>query len=209
MSLNHEHPHRHPYQKDHDEPSTYHQLLGLAINELLLEKGIYSSGELRKMIEKIESVDASTHGAKVIAKAWTNDEFKKQLLENANEAIENLGLDPGAAELKVLENTPTLHNVVVCTLCSCYPRALLGRPPTWYKSKVYRARVVREPRAVLKEFGTEIDDNVEVRVHDSTAELRYIVLPLRPPRTETMSLNKLARMIDRDSMIGVTVPRAH
>lgn len=209
MSHDHSHPHghRHPYQEDHAEPSRYHQLLGLALNELLIEKEVYSTDELRAMIDQIESVDASTHGAQVITEAWQNAGFKKQLLQNANSAIQNLGLDPGAAELKVLENTPDLHNVVVCTLCSCYPRSLLGRPPTWYKSKEYRARVVSEPRAVLEEFGTTVEESVEVRVHDSTAELRYLVLPVRPPNTEHLSKHELVKLVDRDCMIGISNPK--
>ncbi len=207
MSHDHRHPGDHPYQKDHADPSTYHQFLGLALNELLIEKGVYSAEELHKMIERIESIDASTHGARVVAEAWSNPSFKERLLQDANTTIKNLGLEPGAAELKVLENTPTLHNVVVCTLCSCYPRALLGRPPTWYKSKEYRARVVREPRSVLEEFGTFMSEDIEIRVHDSTAELRYLVLPLQPTGSEKLNKDELTKLVDRDSMIGVSIPQ--
>lgn len=198
----HSHPHRHPLQADHPEPGSYHELMGVALNELLLEKGVYTSDELRATIEAIENIDPATHGARVVARAWVDPAFRSFLLEDGMAAVSSLGLDPGFTILTALENTPQVHNVVVCTLCSCYPRALLGRPPVWYKSKPYRSRVVKEPRAVLAEFGTLIADDVEVRVHDSTAELRYIVVPMRPPGTEHMSESQLAALVTRDSMIG-------
>ena len=142
-------------------------------------------------------------GAKVVARAWTDPSYLDRLKENAPDAVAELGIDHSQAHLTVLENTPSLHNVVVCTLCSCYPRMLLGRPPAWYKSKPYRSRVVREPRQVLQEFGTDIDPEREVRVHDSTAELRYLVIPMRPPNTGGWSEPELAELVTRDSMIGV------
>ena len=208
MTENHAHPHKHTLQPDHPEPSTYYELMGVALNELLLEKGVYTNNEMRAMIETIENVDPSTHGAKVIARAWTDPEFKSFLLKDGVAAVQNLGLDPGYTVLTALENTHEVHNVVVCTLCSCYPRALLGRPPVWYKSKEYRARVVREPRAVLREFGTVIPEHTEVRVHDSTAELRYIVIPMRPEGSEGMEEDELAGLITRDSMIGTALARS-
>ena len=199
------HPHKHPLQADHPEPSSYYELMGVALNELLLEKGLYSREELSAMIDKLENVEPSTHGARVVARAWVDAEFRSYLLNDGMAAVASLGLDPGFTILTALENTPRVHNVVVCTLCSCYPRALMGRPPAWYKSNEYRSRLVREPRAVLREFGTVIADDVEVRVHDSTAELRYIVIPLRPDHTEGMSEDQLATLVSRDSMIGTAL----
>jgi len=178
----------------------------MALNELLIEKGVYTAEEMREAIERIESIDSS-HGARVVARAWTDPQYKAELLADGYAAVEKLGLNPGYTELTILENTPQVHNVVVCTLCSCYPRSMLGRPPVWYKSKAYRSRVVREPRAVLKEFGTEVPDGVEVRVHDSTAELRYLVLPRRPANTEGLSEEELAELVTRDSMIGTAFAR--
>lgn len=206
-----DHDHRHPPQPDHPEPSSDYELMGLALNELLIEKGVYAATELREQIARIESVEPSTHGALVVAKAWSDPEFKSALLADGNATVTKLGYSDGYTLLTVLENSPTVHNVVTCTLCSCYPRTLLGRPPTWYKTASYRSRLVREPRAVLREFGTVIGDDVEVRVHDSNAELRYLVMPMRPAGTERFSEEELARLITRDSMIGVAVadePRA-
>ncbi len=200
-------PHKHPFQEDHPEPTTHHQLLGIALHELLVEKGVYTMDAMRARLEKIEGISAQTHGARVVARAWREPDFKAALLDNAFAAIKSAGFEPGYVEITVLENTPDIHNVVVCTLCSCYPRSLLGRPPAWYKSKSYRARVVREPRAVLEEFGTPIDETQELRVHDSTAELRYIVLPMRPAGTEGWSEDQLAELVSRDSMIGVARAR--
>jgi nitrile hydratase len=147
-------------------------------------------------------------GAKVVARAWVDPEYKKRLLENGTKACEELGLDVPALKLVVVENTPQVHNVIVCTLCSCYPRMLLGIPPDWYKSRAYRSRMVREPRAVLAEFGLQLPDEVQVRVHDSTADMRYLVLPARPAGTEGWSEERLAALVTRDSMIGVSAPRS-
>ena len=199
----HEHPHRHPPQTDHREPETHYEWMGMALNDLFIEKGLYTAGELRETIAEVEAVEPSTHGARVVARAWVDSEFRIRLLRDANTAVEEMGFDSAATDLTVLENTPQVHNVVVCTLCSCYPRTLLGRPPAWYKSGSYRARTVREPRVVLSEFGTEIAADVEVRVHDSTSELRYLVLPLRPSGTEAYEQQQLAALVTRDSMIGV------
>ena len=152
----------------------------------------------------MEQIDARSpaDGARVVARAWTDPDFKNRLLEDANAAAGELGIDAGAIPINVIENTPSTHNVICCTLCSCYPRLLLGLPPDWYKARTFRSRVVREPRAVLAEFGTVIPDDVDVKVHDSTADLRYMVLPLRPAGTETMSEAELAALVTRDCMIG-------
>jgi hypothetical protein len=207
MSEQHKTPHSGPPQRDHPEAASHHQLLGVALNQLLMEKGIYSAEDLRAMVERIESVGPETHGAWVVARSWVDPGFADTLYSDAAAAVRALGQEPGVAELIALENSEALHNVVVCTLCSCYPRWLLGRPPAWYKSAAYRARVVREPRAVLAEFGTEIPLGKEVRVHDSTAELRYLVVPRRPEGTAGWNEAQLAALVTRDSMIGVTEAR--
>lgn len=143
-------------------------------------------------------------GAKIVARAWTDPDYKTRLLKDGSAAATELGIEVGVTKLVVVENTPQIHNLVVCTLCSCYPRMILGLPPDWYKSKAYRSRAVREPRAVLAEFGTHIPESVEVRVHDSTATMRYLVLPQRPPLTERMDEEALAALVIRDSMIGAS-----
>lgn len=199
MAHDHAHP---PPQPDHPEPQTEYELLGMALNELLLEKGIFSADEQRKTIEMLENVTPAD-GASVVARAWVDTDYRRRLQTDAPAAVAELGFDHRQANLTVLENTPETHNVVVCTLCSCYPRMLLGRPPAWYKSKPYRSRVVREPREVLAEFGTHIEPSREVRVHDSTAELRYLVLPMRPAKTEGWSEAELVKLVSRDAMIGV------
>jgi nitrile hydratase len=204
----HGHDHHHgPFQPDHPEPSSRYELMGVALNELLIEQGLYSADELRRMIETIEAVDPCTHGARIVARAWVDPDYKARLLADGAAAVCELGLEPGHAELTALENGARLHNVVVCTLCSCYPRWLLGRPPAWYKSHAYRARVVREPRSVLREFGLDLESDVELRVHDSNAELRYLVIPMRPDGTEGWSEEALAALVTRDSMIGVARAR--
>ena len=211
MSEGHHHDHPHPPQPDiEDAPASYYQFLAQAVGDLLIEKEIIAPDELRSMIEFVDGRNPAI-GARLVARAWTDQEYKAFLLEDGMAAVASLGLDPGFTILTALENTARVHNVVVCTLCSCYPRALLGRPPLWYKSREYRSRLVREPRVVLREFGTDIPDDVEVRVHDSTAELRYIVIPTRPQGTDGMSETDLAKLVSRDSMIGTalaTVPSA-
>jgi nitrile hydratase alpha subunit len=199
MAHDHHHP---PPQPDHPEPKTEYEILGMALNELLLEKGIFTADEQRKTIEMLENVTPAD-GAKVVARAWVDPEYRQRLRTDAPSAVAEMDIDHSQANLTVLENTPSTHNVVVCTLCSCYPRMLLGRPPAWYKSKPYRSRVVREPRQVLAEFGTTIEPSREVRVHDSTAELRYLVIPMRPENTDGWSETELVKLITRDSMIGV------
>lgn len=199
-----DHPHRHPPQPDSDaNPPTYHQRLENAVRELLIEKGIISGDDIRRTLERFDTQTPAL-GGKVVARAWLDPEYKKRLLADGTKAVQELGIDMERTKLVVVENTPQVHNLIVCTLCSCYPRPLLGFPPDWYKSRAYRSRAVREPRAVLQEFGTTLPDGVAVRVHDSTADMRYLVLPLRPEGTEGWEEAALAELVTRDSMIGVT-----
>ncbi|MBM3598592.1 MAG: nitrile hydratase subunit alpha [Alphaproteobacteria bacterium] len=196
-------PHRHPPRADHDDrPVSYYQVMTTAVFELLIEKGVVTAAEVRS---NIEAMDGRTpeQGARVVARAWSDPAFRGRLLADGTAACQELGIEMGPTRLVVVENTDQVHNLVVCTLCSCYPRMVLGRPPDWYKSRAYRSRAVREPRAVLAEFGTRLGDGVTVRVHDSTADMRYLVLPRRPAGTQGWSEEKLARLVTRDSMIGV------
>jgi nitrile hydratase len=185
----------------------YYQLLGLALKDLLIEKGVLGADEIRRAIEARDAVTPA-QGARIVARAWRDPAYKARLLADARAAVAELGIDPGDTNLVVVENTPKVHNVIVCTLCSCYPRMILGLPPSWYKSREYRARVVREPRAVLAEFGTAVPASQDVRVHDSTADLRYLVLPARPPASDALDEEALAALVTRDCMIGVTRPIA-
>jgi len=178
-----------------------------AIEALLLEKGVLTEPEVQDSISYMEA-RSPANGAKLVARAWVDPDFKELLLSDGKGAASELGMDPEhPAEFVVVENTPQVHNLIVCTLCSCYPRAILGRPPDWYKSFAYRSRAVREPRAVMREFGFEPPEGVEVVVHDSTADVRYMVLPMRPPGTESMDEEALAGLVTRDSLVGVNVPR--
>ena len=175
-----------------------------ALETLLEEKGLIDSAALDSIVETFETKIGPRNGARVVAKAWTDPAFKKRLMENATAAVAELGYGgPEGGHLVALENTPRVHNLVVCTLCSCYPWPVLGLPPVWYKSFAYRSRAVRDPRGVLKEFGLEIPDETEIRVWDSSAEQRYIVIPQRPAGTESMSEDQLAELVTRDSMVGV------
>ncbi|MDB5727994.1 MAG: nthA [Noviherbaspirillum sp.] len=203
----HDHDQPHPHQADMEDSMGHYQVMEVALRELLIEKGIITAEDVRRGIELMDSRSPAL-GAKIIARAWVDAQFKSELLADAGKAARSLGIEPGATHLVAVENTPKLHNVVVCTLCSCYPRTVLGLPPDWYKSRSYRSRIVREPRAVLREFGTELHADTEVRVHDSTADLRFLVLPMRPEGTEGWSEERLAGIVTRDSMIGVTVARA-
>jgi nitrile hydratase len=193
--------------KDHGryQPFTYYQLMETSLRELLVEKGIVTDAQVS---EEVAAMRARTpqRGAKVVAKAWLDPQYKKRLLANGTAACEELGLEIPGLRLVAVENTPQVHNAIVCTLCSCYPRVLLGIPPDWYKSRNYRSRMVREPRAVLAEFGLSIPDAVQIRVHDSTADMRYLVLPMRPKGTEGWDEARLAGIVSRDAMIGVAVP---
>lgn len=201
------HAHHHPTRADHDDRLTRWQAMEIAVRELLIAKGILTADEVRAAVETMDA-RSPAQGARVVARAWTDAAYKARLMADGTAAVQELGIEMAATRLIVVENRPGLHNLVVCTLCSCYPRMLLGLPPDWYKSRAYRSRAVREPRAVLSEFGTLLPDNVEVRVHDSTADMRYLVLPERPPGTEGWSEQRLAALITRDSMIGVTRPVA-
>lgn len=193
--------HGRTFQPDHPEPTSDAALVGLALRELLVEGGHYTAEEERAVIAKMQDA-CPQNGGKIAARAWIDPDYKKRLLENGAEAIRELGYELDPYEFTVMENTDNIHNVIVCTLCSCYPRGLLGMSPAWYKSKNYRSRVVREPRSVLSEFGVNLPDDVDVRVHDSTAELRYMVLPQRPAGTDDWSEDDLAALITRDSLIG-------
>ena len=205
MSGHHDHDHPHPVLSDSQDKLGYYQLMEVAVRELLIEKGILTADEVRRQIEDMDGRNAGL-GAKMVARAWVDPAYKQRMLTDGNAAAEELGLDHGAYKLVVVENTPAVHNVIVCTLCSCYPRWLLGLPPDWYKSRNYRSRVVREPRAVLGEFGLRLADSVAVRVHDSNADMRYLVLPMRPAGTDAWGEERLAGLATRDCMIGVALP---
>jgi nitrile hydratase len=183
---------------------TYYQFMEISVRELLIEKGVLTEEDIQKAVEAMDSRGPEL-GAQVVARAWVDAQFKKSLLQDAPLAVKTLGIDIGPLQLMVLENTHKVHNLIVCTLCSCYPRALLGLPPDWYKSREYHSRAVSEPRSVLWEFGTKIPTEVEVKVHDSTADLRYLVLPQRPAGTEHLTEDELASLVKRDSMVGITV----
>ena len=217
MSDHHDHHHhepggrhQHPPQADHDDSLTYYRKLEIALRELLIAQGVTTADEIRQLVQDIES-RSPEGGARVVARAWTNPEFKALLLRDATTACAGMGFEMALYDvtLTVVENTPDVHNMVVCTLCSCYPRMLLGLPPAWYKSRAYRSRAVREPRAVLREFGLELPERVAVRVHDSTADLRYLVLPMRPAGSDSLTEAQLAALVTRDSMIGTAILRAH
>jgi nitrile hydratase len=195
-------------QQDHGsyQPLSYFQLMEVSLRELLVEKGVLEEQAVIEAVEDMRRRGPDT-GARVVARAWVDADFRRLLLENGTRACQAMGIDVPATRLVVVENTPQAHNVIVCTLCSCYPRMLLGMPPDWYKSRNYRSRVVREPRAVLAEFGLRIADEVAIRVHDSTADMRYMVLPMRPAGTEDWDEARLASIVSRDCMIGVAVPK--
>ena len=191
-----------PSEASSERPS-YYEVMETAIQELLIQKQLIGAGEIRRQIDVLDSRTPAL-GAKVIARAWVDPEFRSRLLANGRTACEELGITfYDDTKLIVLENTPKVHNLIVCTLCSCYPRPVLGLPPDWYKLPPYRSRAVIEPRAVLAEFGTVIPDDVEIRVSDSTAAIRFLVLPVRPEGTENYSEEQLAALVTRDAMIGV------
>ena len=199
-------PSGHPYRADDDAPLSYWQRMEIAVRELLVEKGHLTPAEIAAQIDAMDA-RSPANGAAVVARAWSDPAFKARLLEDASAASREMGFDIGPLHLIAVENTEDTHNLIVCTLCSCYPRNLLGLPPDWYKTRAYRSRAVREPRSVLREFGLDLPDHVTVRVHDSTADMRYIVLPARPRGSEGMSEADLAALVTRDSMIGTGVPR--
>jgi len=207
---NSHHPHDHPDHDHHDQPGphgsplTDTQLRVRALESLLVDKGLVDPAALDVLIDTYETKVGPRNGAQIVARAWVDSEYKKRLLADATSAIAELGyMGRQGEDMIALENTPAVHNLVVCTLCSCYPWPVLGLPPVWYKSGPYRSRAVIDPRGVLREFGLELAGDVEVRVFDSTAELRYLVIPERPPGTEGMSESQLAELVTRDSMIGV------
>ena len=203
---NHSH-HDHEHDHAHSHLPSDPELRVKAIETLLLSKGLIDPNTLDELIDTYENNIGPQNGAKVVAKAWVDEDYKKRLLEDATSAIRELSYQGRQGEnMVVVENTPQTHNVVVCTLCSCYPWPVLGIPPTWYKSDEYRSRAVREPRKVLSEFGLNIDSKVQIKVWDSTAELRYLVLPMRPIGSENMSEAELAKLVTRNSMIGTGLP---
>lgn len=198
----HEHDPHVPLVAEDETGNLEGQQITAALQALLVRKGLISAGEITLEIQKIEA--PGTHlGAKIVARAWTDNDFRKRLITNGKDGAAELGIMVGEAQLEVVENTPEIHNLVVCTLCSCYPRSILGQPPSWYISKSYRARAVREPAAILKEFGLVLPKGVKIRLHDSNADLRYLVLPERPAGTDHLDELQLAALVTRDSMIGV------
>jgi nitrile hydratase subunit alpha len=199
----HEHGHEHGHH--HREPESVLSLRVRALESLLVEKKLVASEAVDRIVSTYEEDIGPHNGAKVVARAWLDPAYKQRLLADGTTAIEELGFS--GVDLKVVENRPGVHNMVVCTLCSCYPHALIGLPPVWYKSFEYRSRAVREPRVVLREFGVDLPESVEIRIWDSSAELRYLVLPERPAGTDGLSEAQLAELVTRDSMIGVAVAR--
>jgi nitrile hydratase len=203
----HDHEDRAAVEGQDEGPPSEYEIMSRAMQEILEEKGAITAEQVRRRMELFEE-ELPYRGSRLVAHAWSDPQFKKRLLDDGKAACAEFGIDLEADRLIAVENTPEVHNVIVCTLCSCYPRALLGMPPTWYKSTNYRSRVVFEPRAVLKEFGTVLPDHVTVRVHDSNADMRYVVIPMRPKGTEGWSEEQLAAILTRDTLVGVTVPRA-
>jgi nitrile hydratase len=201
------HGHAQPKQPDiEDAPFTEHQVIAQAVEELLIEKGIFTADDMRRGLEGTVAASPAD-GARLVARCWVDTAFEGRVLQDVNAAAVEMGLDLGHIPIHAVKDTPQVHHVIVCTLCSCYPTALLGDSPDWYKSRAYRSRVVREPRAVLEEFGTRLPVQVEVSVHDSTAERRYIVIPMRPEGTEGLSEAELAECVTRDCLIGTALPR--
>jgi len=197
----HTHDHARTFQPDHAEPTSEGARVGLALRELLIAEGHYTAEEEQAVIAAMQGASPAD-GGRIVARAWTDAAYKDRLLKDGGAAIRELGYELEPYEFTVMANDDRTHNVIVCTLCSCYPRSLLGMSPAWYKSASYRARVVREPRDVLAEFGVELTDDIDVYVHDSTAELRYMVLPQRPDGTDDWPEERLAALITRDSLIG-------
>lgn len=208
MSNGHGHDHGEQTHgpQEHAPENSRHELMAQALRELLIEKGIVTADEVRGMIERLESPGEHL-GARLVARAWTDSGFRARLLADGKAACVELGIQATEAQIIVVENMPRMHNMVVCTLCSCYPRSILGQPPAWYVSRNYRSRAVREPRAVLAELGLVVPQEVDVRVHDSTADMRYLVLPMRPAGTEGFSEEQLAQLVTRDSLIGTALAR--
>ena len=204
---NHLSPSGHPFRADSDHPLSYWQTMEIAVRELLIEKGVTTAAEIARQIDAMDN-RTPANGAAVVARAWTDPDFRAALQHDASVATSEMGFDIGPMKLIAVENTADLHNIVVCTLCSCYPRNLLGLPPDWYKSRAYRSRTVREPRRVLAEFGVTLPETTQIRVHDSTADMRYIVIPARPDGTDGWSTDDLAHLVTRDSMVGTGLPKS-
>lgn len=204
---NHDHDHRHDDHEaliiEDDAGNLEGQILIDALQSVLMKRRLLTAPEVTREIEKLESPGIH-HGARIVAKAWTDDAYKARLLENGKQAIVEIGIPVGEAQIIVVENTPNLHNLITCTLCSCYPRSILGQPPSWYISKAYRARAVREPRAVLAEFGTVLPEGMDLVVHDSNADMRYLVLPEAPADAAEVPIESLENSITRDRLIGTT-----
>ncbi len=208
----HDHDHHHgeghaphPSREDDDVALSPGEAKFLALKGLLVEAGLVTGDEIMRRLE-VNDRGGAHQGARMVARAWVDPDFKTRMMANPKAAALELDIAVTEAELMVIENTQDQHNLVVCTLCSCYPRSLLGEPPAWYVSKAYRSRAVREPRKVLREFGLDFPEQVEVRVHDSNADLRYMIMPLRPEGTEGMSESELAALISRDSLVGAALP---
>jgi nitrile hydratase len=204
MSEHHDHDHHHGH--DHGSELSEMQLRVRALETILVEKGYVDPAVLDRIVEAYETKIGPHNGARVVAKSWVDPDFRRQLLANATKAVASLGFIGQSEHLAVLENTPKLHNVVVCTLCSCYPTTVLGLPPTWYKSAAYRSRTVADPRSVLRDFGLELPADTQIRVWDSSAEIRYLVVPMRPAGTEGWNEERLASIVTRDCMIGTRLP---
>lgn len=209
MGDDHEHDHDHKHDHAGQDVPSATALRVKALESLLVEKGLVDPAALDALIDTYESKIGPRNGARVVARAWTDPAYKDRLLKDASSAIAELGYSGAQGEhMVVVENTPAVHNLVVCTLCSCYPWPVLGLPPVWYKSYAYRSRAVIDPRGVLSDFGLSLGDDVSVRVWDSTSEIRYLVLPQRPPNTDNLEEEALAELVSRDSMIGVALPSA-
>ena len=203
MGTDHDHEEEHEALVVEDDAGNMEgQIIIDALQEILVRKGLLTRPEVAREIEKLESPGLH-QGAAIVAKAWTDPDYKKRLLENGKSAIVEIGIPVGEAQIVVVENTDDVHNLITCTLCSCYPRSILGQPPSWYISKAYRARTVREPRTVLAEFGLELDDAVDLVVHDSNADMRYLVLPQPPADFAAMAPSDLEAQVTRDHLIGV------
>lgn len=208
-----DHTHDHSHDHTHDEHEALvieddagnieAQIIIDALQDVLISKGLLTAPEVTKEIEKLESPGIHL-GAKVVAKAWTDPDYKQRLLSNGKSAVQEIGIAVGEAQIVVVENTAEVHNLITCTLCSCYPRSILGQPPSWYISKAYRARTVREPRSVLSEFGLDLEEDVQLIVHDSNADMRYLVLPQAPAGVAQMEADDLEAMVTRDHLIGVS-----
>jgi len=202
----HTHDHHAP-PPDQDGALGYYHVMEIALRELLIEREVFTADEVRAAVEKMDA-RSPAQGAQVVARAWQDPTYKERLLADGSAACAEIGYDIAPVRLVVVENTEDVHNVIVCTLCSCYPRMLLGLPPDWYKARAYRSRVVREPRAVLAEFGTVLPASTDIRVHDSTADMRYLVLPRRPAGTDGLDHDQLAALVTRDCMVGVSLPKS-